>query len=236
MRYTGNKNIAGVREQIKSLVQPYDLFVELFAGSAAVSHFLSAPPDKLWLNDLWPGAVEHFVYTGHGYKLTHLDAIDILKQFSSTDDQLQQFSSTGYQIIIFHDPPYEHSTRPNGTNLYQNEPDYDWHVEYLECIQKALHLQHIIIHPVCDLYNEKLKDWNYREVKIRYNRKTSIERIWFNFPEPVELIDYTSWGKNRTDRQRIKRQVNNFTKKLDLMPPVQRNYVLKLINERYNAK
>lgn len=252
MKYVGNKNIDGVKQQIKSLIAPYDLFIELFAGSAAVSQFISAPPEKLWLNDLIPETVEHFVYTSGGYKLTHLDAIDILQQISSTPAGVytemttgsgaQSKASTGSLYtdsstrargtLIFADPPYLPSTRPHSLDLYGFEPSDEWHVRFLECIQKCMH-RIIIIHPVCQMYCDALKDWNYIEVKIRYRVKTSVERIWYNFPPPVEVVDYTAVGKNRTDRQRIKRQVNNIISKLETLPELQRNYVLKLVCENF---
>jgi len=222
--YKGNKNIAGYREQIKSVVKPHDMFIELFAGSAAVSHFLSTPPAKTWLNDLWPGAVEHFVYSGHGMKITHFDAIDLLQSFLATP--------AGSKLLFFADPPYLHSTRPNSTEIYVNEPDNDWHVRFLECIQNYPH-DIILTHPDCDLYSKYLAHWNSKTVKVRYHNKTSVERIYYNFPEPVELFDYTSCGQNRTDRQRIKRQVNNFIRKLEDMPALQRNHILELINSNF---
>ena len=110
MNYPGNKNISGVREKIKCLISPFDLFVEVFCGSAAVSQFISAPADKLWLNDISKDIAEHFVYTGKGYKLTHLCGIELLQQFVS--------STPPGNAIFFHDPPYLHSTRPNSLNLY----------------------------------------------------------------------------------------------------------------------
>lgn len=88
----------------------------------------------------------------------------------------------------------------------------------------------MIIHPKCELYDTYLKDWYKVEVKIRYNRKTSIECLYMNY-KPDELQDYSYLGTDCWDRQRIKRKGERWVNKLMNLPDLERNYIIEKIKD-----
>lgn len=89
----------------------------------------------------------------------------------------------------------------------------------------------MIIHPKCELYDEFLHDWRKVEVKVRYHQKTQIECLYMNYPDPIELQDYSYLGNDCWERQRISRKVEAYKKKFEKMPVLERNCIIEKLNE-----
>jgi hypothetical protein len=50
-----------------------------------------------------------------------------------------------------------------------------------------------------------------------------------NYPEPKELHDYSLLGKDRTDRQRIKRKIERHVKRLQALSVLERKAILNAL-------
>lgn len=132
--------------------------------------------------------------------------------------------------MIFLDPPYLHGTRSGNTNLYEFEMTDNDHVKLLSAVA-SMEQKIMIIHPKCELYDRMLADWRKVEIKIRYNRKTSIEYLYMNFAKTADLHNDDYLGSDCWDRQRIKRKSERLIAKFQKLPVLERNYLIKRINE-----
>ena len=77
-----------------------------------------------------------------------------------------------------------------------------------------------------------MRDWNYVEVKIRYNSKTSIEKIWFNYSADIVKLDYISSLSNFTKRQQFKRKLHNLEKKFKSKKSDEKHYVIDYLRKK----
>jgi len=226
MYYPGNKNIPGLIQKIINQIPPCTDFFELYAGSAAVSTFLSKKTNgtlQFYINDLDQEVTDNFDYPA-GCTVTNLPAVDIIKSLSSIPP--------GKNNFVFLDPPYMFDTRPNSLNLYECEMTTADHVQLLLAILE-LKCNCMIIHPQCQLYDQSLADWRTVQIKVRYHNKTSIEKLYMNYPDPVQLQTYVAAGTDCWDRQRIKRKGDRLVQKLLSLPEVERNYILNRLSNSF---
>lgn len=226
MSFSGNKAIPGVIHKIINNIPPCTKFYEPFAGSAAVSSFLSLLSGinvRFFLNDLDPAVIANIDYPA-GSTVTNVNGISLLQSLNNIMADKDTF--------VFMDPPYLKSTRLNSLFLY----DYDMSVpdhELLLSLAAGASYNCMIIHPVCDLYNHHLKSFFKIPVKIRYHSKTSNEALYMNYPSTGKLLTYVYAGTNCWDRQRIKRKGDRLVSKLMSVPAVERNYLLDRIKKSF---
>lgn len=222
--YTGHKKIFGTYHKIINQIPACKQYVELFAGSASIASLMSVLPEDIILNDLDRSVTENLRCTFPKAKVTNHDYSYVLHLLKGTDKK----------IFIFIDPPYLHSTRPNSTKLYKHEMSDDDHIRLLSSVLQ-LKCNIMIIHPKCELYDKKLKNWRKVEIKIRYNNKTSIECLYMNYEVPSTLQNDSYLGKDCWDRQRIKRKANSLVNKLLNLPELERNYIINRVQEKFKA-
>ena len=226
MYYPGNKNIPGLIHKIVNQIPDCRYFYEPFAGSAAVSRFLSVLPGiktQFSINDLDIKVISSFKVPS-GTIVTHENGFDILNRLIRV--------GSGTAFFVFIDPPYHHSTRPDHTDIYNYEFTHSDHVKLLSIVRR-LKCDCMIIHPVCDLYDQALKSWRSVPAAVRYHNKTSFEKIYMNYPRPEQLLTYVLTGKNCWDRQRIKRKGDRLIQKLSSLPAVERNCILSRILQSF---
>ena len=226
MYYPGNKNIPGLIQKIINQIPPCTDFFELYAGSAAVSTYLSrVSMDTLQfhINDIDPAITAIFDYPA-GCTVTNLPAVDILNTLSTVPAAENKF--------VFLDPPYHHDCRIYNTKIYKFEMTNDDHVQMLSAVLD-LKCNCMIIHPQCQLYDQSLADWRTVQIKVRYHNKTSIEKLYMNYPDPVQLLSYSTCGSDCWDRQRIKRKGDRLVQKLLALPEVERNYILNRLSNSF---
>lgn len=226
MYYPGNKNIPGLIQKIVNQIPPCTDFYELFAGSAAVSKYLSVLEVlsvRYHLNDLDQEITVKNDYPA-GSIVTSVTAVELLKSLKSVRDP--------ESIFVFLDPPYHFDSRPNNLHLYKFEMTNDDHVQLLSAVQD-LNYNCMIIHPGCDLYDRSLKSWRTVQLKVRYHKKTSLVTLYMNYPRPVQLLTFNLYGTDCWDRQRIKRKGDRLVKKLLSLPEVERNYILSRLSNSF---
>jgi DNA adenine methylase len=224
MYYPGNKNIPGLIQKIINQIPPCTDFYELYAGSAAVSKFLSVLPGtsvRYHLNDLDPDVTYSFDHPSGSF-VTHLPAVDLIQSLPLAGSSETRF--------FFIDPPYHHDTRPTNNKIYRFEMSHSDHVHLLLTVAD-LKYNCMIIHPQCDLYDKFLSSWRTVQVKVRYHNKTSVENLYMNYPRPEQLLSYGMYGTDCWDRQRIKRKGDRLVKKLLSLPVAERNYIIDRINK-----
>lgn len=223
VRYPGQKKIAGVYQAIINEIPPYKTFIEGFAGSAQISRLLLSSGGTYVLNDLDGSGTDDFDCSGQGVKRFSFDINDLLFlcRVFNTD------------AFLFLDPPYLHSTRPSNTKLYKFEMSVLQHKKFLLSV-RSYSGKCLIIHPKCDLYDNELKGWRTRTIKIRYHGKTSIETLYMNYDKPSTLQLDSYLGDQCWDRQRIKRKSDSLIAKMSALPSLERQYVLSRLFSKFD--
>lgn len=221
--YKGHKKVNGLFQKIINQIPKHDIYAELFAGSAGIYSSFTVPAEISILNDI-NTEVHNLLcekYRGKDVVLWNRDAIEFLYKMQVIWKR---------NVFVFFDPPYHHSSRPRATELYKHEMKHIDHLKLLETVQ-LMNCNLMLIHPKCDLYDNALSNFRKVEVKVRYHKKTSTECLYMNYPEPTELQDYSFLGNDCWERQRINRKTAAYLKKFENMPVLERNSILKKLNE-----
>ena len=218
--YKGNKGIPGVFQKIINEIPLHDYYVEGFAGSGAIGKLLPAGTAKHF-NDLNTDILQSINCTaGTTVLKTSLDILDLL----------QTLAVRSPETFIFLDPPYLLKSR-NYRQLYEHEMSVLDHYNFLAAVQK-LKINCMIIHPQCEMYDHALQSWRTIQIKIRYNRKTSIEKLYMNYTRPRILQTSKYIGNDCWDRQRIKRKAQRFLNKGIHIPFPEPTYIQDIFNHR----
>lgn len=232
--YFGGKEGAGVYQQIINLIRPHDVYMELFAGNAAVfrhkkpanhSNVIMDLDEQLiaTYKDLVPGSTHrHFKKVMY----VHADAINFLKNY--------QFCFP-HKYAIYLDPPYPLSSRKSDRDRYKFEMTDEQHIELLEIVLALPgHIDVLISTYQNQIYEKYLASWHLTTFQSRTRQGTATEYLYTNYTPGNFLHEYTYIGKNFTDRQRIKRKIDRYLTKLDEMPEQERNALISAISGKYS--
>lgn len=226
MTYTGGKGGPGVAQQIINQLPPHGLYVEPFAGHAAVAAAKRAAPQTI-LADLDRTVVRHLcdqAAAGQlppGAHILHTGAMTLLAGREWPADAL-----------IYCDPPYLYEARAGGYRpRYAHEfGSIGDHKRLLRLLKQLRCMVAISGYPH-ELYDRELGDWRVVEFVGPTRGGGRIERLWMNYPEPVELHDYRYLGSNFRERERLKRQRQRWQARLQEMPAQQRYALLAALDE-----
>ena len=234
MGYPGGKSGAGVYQTIINLMPPHRVYIEPFLGGGAIMRQKRPAVVNIGV-DLDVAAIAGFsddaggicsiaVSGEAGFRFEQADAITFLAAYPFTGDEL-----------VYCDPPYMHETRGR-LDLYRHEMTDEQHGALL-AILKALPCRVMISGYWTPLYAAELEGWNSVtfEAMTRAGR-TATEWLWFNFPEPVALHDYSYLGEDFRERERIKRKKQRWTARLHRMPELERRALLDAIREAWHLQ
>lgn len=229
MTYDGGKNADGVWHRIINQMPPHRAYIEPFLGSAAVMR--RKRPAALNIGIEKDPAVFDRVKT-------ELSAVDVELLCGDAMDLLNCHHKTikaccSADTLIYADPPYLMETRSCKRDLYGCEfATAEQHTALLEYLD-SLPCMVILSGYYSKLYNGLLRapKWRTIEFQAMTHRGPRVEWLWMNYRDPVELHDYTCLGRDRTDRQRIKRKVARWVKKLHGMAPQERSAVFAACQE-----
>lgn len=76
------------------------------------------------------------------------------------------------------------------------------------------------------LYEMHLGSWRKKSWQVRTHRRTVQETLWMNYERPEKLYTYDYLGRDRTERQRIRRKIMRWKSKLATLDPQERNAIL----------
>lgn len=219
MNYPGGKNGYGSYQRIISQIPEHSVYVEPFAGSAAVYRH-KKPSEISLLIDKDPVAPCHHFPELVGLVVMCEDGIDWL-----ADD------GPGYSgnTFVYCDPPYLLSTRNSKRPLYNCEMSSVEHRRLLSII-KQLACPVAISGYMSEMYSRELQGWRVISwsSKTRGN-KESTEYLWMNYPEPNRLHDYRYLGEDYRDRERIRKKARRWNLNIDNMPRDDRMAVMAAI-------
>ena len=122
--------------------------------------------------------------------------------------------------LVYCDPPYLLSTRKTLRDAYPFEMRDVDHRDFLRCIRRIGHQTRVMVSGYwSQMYAGALADWNLVQFQaVTRGGSMATESLWFNFPEPTELHDYSYLGSNFRERERIKRKKRAWVARLSKMP------------------
>jgi len=132
----------------------------------------------------------------------------------------------GRRALVYCDPPYLMSSRVLHGRLYRCEMSTADHVRLLDVISRMPCMVQISGY-WSELYATRLASWRC----VTYQAQTrggwpATERLWMNYPEPVELHDYGYLGRGFRDRERLKRLRSRWLARLARMGQLERGALL----------
>jgi site-specific DNA-adenine methylase len=224
MTYKGGKAGAGVYQQIINQIPPHEVYIEPFLGGGAVLLAKKRAACSIAIDcdgDVM-SRFEGIAKSGDVAGVTFIcgDAISYL-----------QNRRCGPETFIYCDPPYLFDVRSSKGRIYTHEfGDVGQH-EKLLAVLKSLPCMVAISGYWSSLYESVLTGWR----SISFNAKTRAgvarEWLWMNYPEPVELHDYSYLGQNFREREKITRQKRRWRARLERMSSLQRYALLSSIAE-----
>lgn len=223
MTYPGSKAQAGVFHRIIGQMPPHSVYVEPFAGSAAV-FFAKARAESSILIDRSQACIARLSAVGRsaGVNVIQGDALEALPAL------LPELPA---DTVIYCDPPYLLSTR-RGRVYYAYEMSDQAHGHLLALLKWQAKCRVLISGYPSELYGAVLRDWRCLTYRTRTRGRTVTECLWCNFPEPAELHDWRYAGANFRQRLYLKRLAGRWLAKLDAMPPRKAGYLLHAIAQR----
>lgn len=234
--YRGNKAVLGLYQFIINRIPECQTFVELFAGSGAITKKLlsTAVTDS---PDCWRLSSGQLVRTI--LNDSNASVVTLLKKQFPSPTLVTNLSAVQAlihvrpgtkDIFIYADPPYEFSTRGSNRRIYEHEMTVDDHEEFLT-MAATVNCNLMISHYECNLYDTMLTGWNKETFSVSYHGKVKQECIYYNYPKPSKLLTYEYVGSDCWDRQRVKRKIDRLTKKLLALPEIERNAIINRVNK-----
>lgn len=131
------------------------------------------------------------------------------------------------RVFVYMDPPYLMSTRTK-KKIYRHELTEDDHWRLLD-IARQLPC-HCLIHGYpSNMYCQALDGWRTFTFQASTRGGMRTEQVWANYPDPVELHDYSCVGENRRVRERIARRRRNWLAALKRVGPHERGAILQAL-------
>lgn len=225
MRYPGGKGGAGVYQTIINLIPSHELYVEPFVGGGNIFE-RKAPAASSILIDRDPAIAQLWQQrcgTAPGLTVINGEAISWLKARKWTGKE-----------FLYLDPPYVLSTRTK-KNIYTFEMSDADHLELLSTLA-TISDRHDVKFLLSGYRNAMYDDaarangWNRVDFQAMTRRGPRTESVWFNYSTPSTIADYSYVGSNYRERERIKRKISRWIKRLEQLPPIERAALLSAIS------
>lgn len=226
-RYPGGKGGSGVYQTIINLIPPHNTYIETHIGGGAIMRHKKPAKVNIAI-DMHPGVID---------KWNDVPGIIAIKDDASSYLN-EKYSLRNHKILnkntfIYCDPPYLMETRKGG-KLYDYEYNTTDHIRLL-WILKNLPCMVMVSGYHSALYDDRLSSWNKLSFEAMTRGGTkAVEWVWYNYPTPKKLHDYSFLGKTFRERERIKRKLKRWSDRLGRLPELERNAILGAINGIHN--
>lgn len=234
--YTGGKNGSGVYQKIISMMPKHLVYVEGFLGGGAILRN-KKPAEFNFGIEIDYEVVKDYWTNGKMPSIPNLilrneDFTDFLHYFRYEFFPQQKFANK--EILFYLDPPYLESVRRQHRQIYRY--DMRSEIQHRELLSFIVNLPFNIMISGYDspLYNEILAHWRKKSFQTTDRVGKTTEIVWLNFPEPLELHDYSFLGENFRERERIKRKRLRWKKRLTKMKPQEKFALMATIDELKN--
>ena len=229
-RYVGGKNGAGVYQTIINRVPVHDLYVEAFAGSAAI-YRKKAPAASSILVERDPGQVSRLaVLASASTTVVCADAVLHLEALVP--------AAMPARVFVYLDPPYVHAARRD-LSLYRYEMTDEQHRHLVGSVLPALSdrgVRWMLSGYRNAIYAEASSShgWHEHDFQAMTRRGPATETLWMNYdPARVAIAEPTFAGDNFRERERIKRKAARWAAKFHAMPPAEQAAVMAMLQPRH---
>lgn len=218
--YPGGKG--NLFQKLINLIPPHRVYIEPFVGGGAVLRNKRPARGSIAI-DTDASALDMVRSTiaiddGNTWLFLNLDAIEWLRSYSFQGDE-----------FIYADPPYVMSSRRQHRRLYRYELSDKQHKQLLTILVKVP-CKVMISGYWSKLYEKALAGWHVETFDVMTRGGSwAKEYVWMNYSEPLELHDYSFLGDDFRERERIKRKINRWVKRLEKMPILERRAMLGAI-------
>lgn len=219
MQYNGGKNHKVAFQTIINQMPPHKIYIEPFLGSGAIIR--NKLPAEVNIGIEIDQAVINNFHSGEtsGYIVINSCSISCLKLICAT---------AGADTLIYADPPYPKCSRRSQEDIYNYELTDDDHRQILSSFRSSK--AKIIVSTLAnEIYSSALANWRV----VGFNNPTRVgiqkELLYCNFPEPTALHDYSFLGKDKTDKQRIRRKIDRWSDNLKGLPLYERQAIIQQI-------
>ncbi|MFI0608659.1 MAG: DNA adenine methylase [Anaerolineae bacterium] len=219
----------GVAQTIINQIPPHAIYLEPFLGSGAV--FRAKRPAQVDFGlDVDPLTVEAFVRET-GVPQVERPSRGRAVACGCALEFLERYEAQGGEFAYV-DPPYLLETRRSSRPIYRCEfAGLDQHERLLELVARLPFPVALSGYP-SELYGERLPGWRCLTFEtMTRGGAMATEALWMNYPEPQELHDYRFLGRDRIERQRIKRKRERWRARLTTMPTLERWAILAAIQD-----
>jgi hypothetical protein len=219
MTYLGGKEAEGVSQAIVNQQPPHTTYIEPFAGHAAVFRAKRSALRSV-LIDRDPEAVRWLAQHVNGnLDLLCLNALQWLPA--------QTFSP---QTLIYCDPPYLIRSRSQQRPRYRFEFTEEDHETLLQIVTSLPCMVQISCYED-KLYSSYLRNWRHITFQAMTRRGLATEHLYMSYPEPEALHTYTLLGKDYRERERIKRKVTRWTRRLASLPALEKLALMSAMSQ-----
>ena len=205
--YPGNKGIKTLIPHLINLIPPHKRYIELFLGSAGVGRHLHLP-------QLAQG-VEINNSLVHEDRFNYPAGMEVICDCAIS--WLQKHLPFSEDTFIYADPPYPKSCRRSNVDIYDYEMTDAQHVQLTQLLLTSRSMVMISSYEN-EIYETAFKDWNKKKFCVSVHGKRAYEVVYYNYSSEGKLHQYNFLGKNKTDRQRIKRKITRWGNKLSKLP------------------
>ncbi|SRR6266404_4845567 len=132
--------------------------------------------------------------------------------------------------FVYADPPYLETVRRSRRQIYRHEIQTEEEHAAILDVLIALPCAVMISGYWSDFYGRRLAAWRtLRFQATTRGGKQAAECLWMNYPEPMELHDYSYLGRNNRERQDLKRMTERWQRKIEAMPRLRRLALLRAL-------
>lgn len=220
-RYAGGKNGAGVWQTIITMIPAHTVYVEAFAGSAAIARRIN-PAERTILMERDPAMADRLAAALPAATVMGCDAVPELQKLAMQDLR-------GWFFYL--DPPYLHSTRRD-LALYKFEMADAVHHHLVASVLPALSAagaQFALSGYRSAMYDAAAASsgWARRDFQAMTRRGVATESLWMNYdPDAITLHDLRYLGGSFRERERLKRKAGRWVEKVLAMPARERQFIL----------
>lgn len=227
--FVGSKGGSGIAQWLISQMPQHSVYCEPFLGRGVIMRKKIAAEFNIGIEK---DAETFRQFQAVGFSeipplcLVLGDALEILPQMT-----------LGQDCLLYVDPPYLLETRSCKRRYYREEMfDVDQHAKLLALLTETK-ARVMISGYWSHLYSQILNHWRVSSKWTTNRRGKSVQEFcWMNFPNGLPLHDSRFIGETFTNRQRIKRKVARWQKKLSGLPMEERSAVVNGLLSMMDAK
>lgn len=218
--YIGGKNAPGTYQQLINQIPPHTHWVELFAGSGALTRLKRPALSSI--------AVESEPRAAAQLRRLTVPGLEVVEGCAFAFLSSHRFDANTF---VYADPPYLHSTRAAGRSWYRHELREPDHVRLLDLLRN-LPCPVMLSGYFSELYAAELPGWRSISFAVYTRGHTkATEWAWMNYPEPPALHDYTWVGAGYRARECIRRKAARWRRMLLAMPLRERQAILAHVRD-----